>query len=370
MASNGAAGVPVADGPPSIDNLEARPQDGTAGKEEEQVVTPWEVSASGGIDYDKLIEQFGCQKLTDDLLQRVEKLSGKSAHPFLRRGIFFAHRDFDKLLDAYEKGDKFYLYTGRGPYLQEAFRVPLVIQLTDDEKCMWKGLSAKGIFGFAGEDHIGKLSFPPIQAAPAVPSTFPHLFGLDSNATMRCLIPHAIDQDPYFRMTRDAAPRVGFHKPSLIESRFFPALQGESGKMNASDPTSAIFVTDSPANIKSKVSARAGWIQMQSQRQRGKINKYAFSGGGATREEHIAKGANLDVDVSVKYLSFFLDDDDELEHIKQEYKAGRMFTGDVKKRLIEVLTALVERHQRSRAMVTDEMVDAFMAVRPMPHMFS
>lgn len=34
-----------------------------------------------------------------------------------------------------------------------------------------------------------------------------------------------IEQDPYFRMTRDVAPRLGYHKPALIESRFFPALQ-------------------------------------------------------------------------------------------------------------------------------------------------
>lgn len=40
-----------------------------------------------------------------------------------------------------------------------------------------------------------------------------------------CLIPCAIDQDPYFRMTRDAAPRLGHLKTALIESRFFPALQ-------------------------------------------------------------------------------------------------------------------------------------------------
>lgn len=61
---------------------------------EEQVVTPWEVStsASGGIDYDKLIAQFGCQKLTDDMVKRVERLTTRPAHPFLKRGIFFAHR--------------------------------------------------------------------------------------------------------------------------------------------------------------------------------------------------------------------------------------------------------------------------------------
>lgn len=28
-------------------------------------------------------------------------------------------------------------------YLQDVFKVPLVIQLTDDEKCMWKGLSVE-----------------------------------------------------------------------------------------------------------------------------------------------------------------------------------------------------------------------------------
>lgn len=34
-----------------------------------------------------------------------------------------------------------------------------------------------------------------------------------------------------------------------------------------------------------------------------------------------------------------------------------MLTGDVKNRLIEVLTQLVERHRRARAAVTDEVTD-------------
>lgn len=54
-------------------------------------------------------------------------------------------------------------------------------------------------------------------------------------------------------MTRDVAPRIGHLKPALIESKFFPALQGESGKMSASDTNSAIFVNDTPAQIKDKV---------------------------------------------------------------------------------------------------------------------
>lgn len=42
---------------------------------------------------------------------------------------------------------------------------------------------------------------------------------------MACLIPCAIDQDAYFRMTRDVAPRLGYKKPSLIHSKFFPGLE-------------------------------------------------------------------------------------------------------------------------------------------------
>ena len=47
------------------------------------------------------------------------------------------------------------------------------------------------------------------------------------------------------------------------------------------------------------------------------INKYAFSGGGATLEEHKEKGGNCDVDISYKYLTFFLEDDDRLEEIRK-----------------------------------------------------
>jgi len=121
--------------------------------------------------------------------------------------------------------------------------------------------------------------------------------------------------------------------------------------MSASDANSAIYVTDSAKEIKTKV------------------NRYAFSGGQDSIELHRKLGANLDVDVPIKYLNFFLEDDDELEHIKKEYKEGRMLTGEVKQRLIAVLSELVARHQRARALVTDEMVDAFMAVRPLPRMF-
>lgn len=211
----------------------------------------------------------------------------------------------------------------------------------------FKYMQVRGIFGFTPEDNIGKISFPAVEAAPAFPDTFPQMFGTGESARKyRCLIPCAIDQDPYFRMTRDVAPRLGHSKPALIESSFFPALQGESGKMSASDENSAIFVSDTPKSIKNKV------------------NKYAFSGGGQTVEEHRANGANLDVDISWKWLNFFLENDQKLEEIGREYSSGRMLTGEIKAVLIDVLVEMVERHKSARALVTDEIVDAFMTARP------
>jgi len=210
------------------------------------------------------------------------------------------------------------------------------------EKCVTAN-QARGIFGFTDSDNIGKISFPAIQAAPSFSNSFPHIFG--TRTDVPCLIPCAIDQDPYFRMTRDVAPRLGYLKPALIHSKFFPALQGHQTKMSASDPNSAIFLTDTPQQISHK------------------INKYAFSGGQDTAELQRKLGANLDVDVSYQYLTFFLSDETKLAEIKHKYANGEMLTGALKKILIDLLTELVNRHQEARLAVSDDIIDSFMSVR-------
>jgi len=400
------------------ENLEKlKVEDAGSEETEEDVVDPWNVTSSSdkGIDYDKLIKKFGSKKIDDVLIERMEKITGKKVHRFLRRGVFFSHRDMHKVLDDVEKKKPFFLYTGRGPsstamhmghlipfiftkWLQETFDVPLVIQLTDDEKFLFKDLKldeakklalenakdiialgfdmnktfifsdfmhiggafyenmidimkhvtfnqVKGIFGFDGSTNIGKIMFPAVQAAPSFSSSFPFIFGGKKDVT--CLIPCAIDQDPYFRMTRDVAPVLKFKKPALLHSTFFPALQGAQTKMSASDANSSIFLSDTPKQIKNK------------------INKYAFSGGGATVEEHKEKGGNCDVDISYQYLTFFLEDDEKLEQIRQDYTKGELLTGFLKKELIDVLTPIVTAHQEARKTITDEMVKEYMRPRPL-----
>ncbi|KAF1742402.1 hypothetical protein MXB_17 [Myxobolus squamalis] len=339
-----------------------------------QKVTIDKVSApdNHGIDYNKLIDDFGSCKITQEHLKKIELLSGKPAHYFLRRGIFFSHRDLDVILANYEKNKIFYLYTGRGPsgYLQDIFNVPLVIQITDDEKFLHKNLNidecynlgkenikdiiacgfnpnktfifsnidyvsgntnfyknilkiqkcynvnqARSIFGFDESDNVGKYAFAAIQAAPAFSSSFPHLFKDIINVP--CLIPCAIDQDPYFRLTRDIA------------------------KMSSSDEHSSIFLTDSPKMVATK------------------INKYAFSGGKSNIEEHRKFGADLSVDVSISYLNYFLEDDDQLESIKRDYASGALLTGELKKILIECLQNIVQKHQFNKNNITDDEINKF-----------
>ncbi|XP_014676867.1 PREDICTED: tryptophan--tRNA ligase, cytoplasmic-like [Priapulus caudatus] len=387
----------------------------------DDVVNPWEVHATDekGIDYDKLVKRFGSSKIDDELVQRFEAVTGHKAHHFLRRGIFFSHRDMHMILNRYEQKKPFFLYTGRGPshgsmhlghlipfiftkWLQEVFDVPLVIQLTDDEKFLWKDLKVeeanrlayenardivacgfdvdktfifsdidyisssrafylnmlriqkcvtfnqvKGIFGFDDSTCIGKVAFPPIQAATSFSNSFPQIFA--GKKDIPCLIPCAIDQDPYFRMTRDVAPRLGYPKPALIHSSFFPALQGAQTKMSSSEATSSVFLNDTNAQIKNK------------------INKHAFSGGQVTVEEHQRLGGNCDVDIAYQYLTFFLEDDDKLKQIKEDYTKGALLTGHLKKELIGILQAIVTSHRERRALVTDEVLEQYMTPRKLKY---
>lgn len=391
---------------------------GPGGDDDDDIVTPWSVSSKSptGVDYDKLIVKFGSERITDGILARIQAVTGVKPHHFLTRGIFFSHRDLEFILKTHEAGKPFYLYTGRGPsstamhvghllpfiftvWLQKTFNCPVVIQLTDDEKWACKpdevneekaksfsfenardiiacgfdmtktlifsnlgvmsqeiklprllpiawdiGIKVtnnkmRGIFGFSGEDNTSKNFFPNLQAAPAFSCTFSHVFGLSSkDKPMPCLIPCGIDQDPYFRLTRDVAQRLNHPKPALLHSRFFPALQGPQTKMSASVDISAIFLTDTPAQIKNK------------------INKYAFSGGGTTIEEHKANGGNCEIDTSFQYLKYFLEDDEKLERIRKSYSSGEMLSGQLKKETIDVLQKLVAEHQSRRAQVTDHIV--------------
>jgi len=366
-------------------------------------IDPWNVS--GEIDYNKLIKEFGTEKIDSKLLGRIKKHAGE-LHHFLRRGIFFSHRDMNWALDEYEKGNKFYLYTGRSPsgdmtlghfvpllftkWLQDKFNAELLFQFPDEEKFLFKeNLSmedtehylqenmldviamgfnpkktkflidtkhanamykpacmiakkitfstVKAVFGFDNSYNVGQIFYTAMQSVPAMLPSY--LKGKN----IPCVIPYAIDQDPHFRIARDVLPKLGYYKPAAIHSVFLPPLTGPSGKMSASDKSSAIYLTDNEKTV------------------RNKIMKYAFSGGRASIEEHRKYGGNPDVDVSYQWLRFFEEDDKKLKGYYDDYKSGKMLTGELKQILADKLVRILNEHQlrreKAKGLIKDFMPD-------------
>lgn len=355
---------------------------------EKFVVTPWEVK--GKVDYEKLIQKFGTQKITKELIERMKRHTGE-LHFMLRRGIFFSHRDLGWLFDKYEAGEKFFLYTGRGPsghttlghlipwiftaWLQRKFGAQLYFQMTDDEKHLVKPLTldqttgfaydnaldvlacgmdpkkthiftnieygktiykeavkiaklvtfstAKAVFGFKNSSNIGIIFFPAMQAVPCF------LPSIQAGKNIPCLIPAAIDQDPYWRISRDIAPKMGFYKPAQIHNKFIPGL-GPGGKMSASDPNSAVFTTDTPEQIEKKI-----------------MN--AFTGQQPTAELQKKLGGNPDIcSVCQYYFFLFEPDDKKLEKIFEGERTGTLLAGEHKADLAKRVKKFMAEHQRRK----------------------
>ena len=70
-------------------------------------INPW--GSEDVKDYEKLAKEFGIRPF-GSLLKRM-----KEPHLLMRRGVVFGHRDFDKILDAVEKGESYAMMTGLMP---------------------------------------------------------------------------------------------------------------------------------------------------------------------------------------------------------------------------------------------------------------
>jgi hypothetical protein len=134
-------------------------------------------------------------------------------------------------------------------------------------------------------------------------------------------------------------------KPALLHTKFLTSLLGPGGKMSASNPNSKIDMSDTPNQIKNK------------------INRYGFSGGQETIELHRELGGNPDVDVAYQYLTYFEEDDSKIAKFYQDYKAGTMSTGEMKRECIAVVQAFVGEFQERRKHVTDDVLKEYMRVR-------
>ena len=347
-------------------------------------VNPYEVS--GDIDYEKLIKQFGVSKITPALLKKLG-----NDNLLVRRGGVYAHRDLNRILSG-----KFAIVSGRGPSSRmhlghlAMFRIVRDIQkrtgcfvfipFSDDEKMLVmdhdydsvrkaavenaKDILALGFdpkktkimfdlsnmnqdvynlairasskitlstikatMGFKDSKNIGSFFYPAIQAAHILYPTYKY------NVPTLVLI--GVDQDPFVRLTRDIAGKLGLKKPGDLINIFLPGLSG-SGKMSSSDERSAIYTTDTKKDVENKI-------------------KRAFSGGRETLVDHKKYGGNPDVDASYLYLKYFFEEDDKkLKQIYQDYKSGKMLTDELKKYTADKANKFLKKHQVARNKVKIE----------------
>ncbi|MEK6945214.1 MAG: tryptophan--tRNA ligase [Nanoarchaeota archaeon] len=351
-------------------------------------VTPWEVQ--GSVDYDKLIKEFGVSPLK-------ELPSVFNDEILFRRKLVVGHRDIQKILEAMKSKKPFVVMTGLMPtgkfhighltiarqfIFYQKLGAKLYIAVADLEAYNARGQSLEDSRKNAIEDYLlnyialglspkncdfyfqsdrskdgkkasayyrlqnllarhasfnefkavygeispGKMLSSLLQAADMLHPQLPEFEG-----KVPVLVPVGFDQDPHLRLARDISQRI---KPSFMQlsstyNIFIPGLGG--GKMSSSDPNSYIALTDSEKEVETK------------------IKKYAFSGGRDTLEEHRKLGGNPDIDVSFQYLKFLFEEDDKkLKKIEQDYRSGKLTTGELKAITIEKINNFLKAHQKKR----------------------
>jgi tryptophanyl-tRNA synthetase len=362
-------------------------------------MTPWEVN--GKIDYTILERQFGIKQINEDLLERI-KIQAHELHYMFRRNIFFGHRELNWILDEYEKGNPFYLYTGRAPsgnmtlghlipflltkWLQEKFDVEIYIQIPDEEKFLSKenirdinkqrelcydnildilalGFNPKKTKIFLDTEYASVLYKQACRVAKHITfSTVKDAFeiknetniGLIFYTSMQavpaflksievghnvpCLIPLAVDQDVHFRVARDVIGKLGYYKPAILHGKFLPGLDG-STKMSSSNPNNAIYLTDTHEEVIKKV------------------NK-AVTGQQATAELQKKYGGDPEKCMICQYYKYLFEPDDKkLEAIFEAERTGTILAGEHKKDLAEKINRFLDEHNKKKKEIKDKLDD-------------
>jgi tryptophanyl-tRNA synthetase len=331
------------------------------------------------------MKEFGIEKI-ESYLQKMKDL------PLIyRRGIVIGHRDFGRIFDCIINKKKFAVVTGANPsgplhlgnalFLQQALffqkmGADVFIPISNDETYVFRKSKSveqayqtaieevipdilafgfdpkkthifistrtpklyelavklstkttfstiKAIFGFTNESNPGQIFYGIMQSAHIL---FPQL--LEHGGPRPVVVPIGIDQDPYMRLVRDISEKIDMVKPSSTYHKFIPGLQG--GKMSASKPETCIFLRENPESAKKKIMK-------------------AFSGGAVTLKEHREKGGNPDVDVACQYLYYMFEEDDrKIKQIFDDYRSGKLRSGDVKAMLADKVEKFLVAHQKKR----------------------
>lgn len=344
---------------------------------------PW--GAAIPENYSRVMGEFGISPF-ETLLQKIPNL-----HPLMRRKIIFGHRDFERILNAMEKGENFAVMTGLMPsgkmhlghklvidqlIWYQAQKSDIFLCVADLEAYSARGISfeqsrkfaieeyltnyyalgldlerchvyfqstnssvrhlafllskkvnfseMKAIYGFSGESSISQIFYPMIDIADILHPQLEEFGG-----PRPTVIPVGIDQDPHIRLARDVAARfkkeLGFILPSSTYHRLLPGLTGD--KMSSSRPETAIFLTDSDAELEKKI-------------------RNAFTGGLPTAAEQRRLGGDPSkCRVYELYIYHLMPDDKDLLEVNELCRSGKMICGECKTKAIEMMKSYLKEHR-------------------------
>jgi len=344
---------------------------------------PWTITDIG--DYEDLFHKFG--------MEPFEKYKARySDLRYIRRGIVFGHRGFDKIDAAIQGKKPFAMMTGLMPSGRFHFGHKMVadeiiwfqrkgartyIAAADIESYLMRniplpearktaveeyltnyialGLDPKKATFWFQSDYVapyyrladvaakevtfnemkaiyGDLSNGKIISALKQAADILHPQLPEFEGMMPTVVPVGADQDPHIRLTRDIAARLNhtykLELPAATFHRFMEGLQG--GKMSSSDPKSHIALSEEPKSARKKIMS-------------------ATTGGRATLEEQKKLGGIPENCAVYKfYLYHFVDDDKDLKKIYEECKSGSIMCGDCKKRCADMMEAFLIEHQKKR----------------------
>ena len=363
-------------------------------------VTPYDVA--GTVDYDRLVEKFGITPIDAQLESRIKRIAGE-VHPLIRRKIFFAHRDLNWLLDQYEKGNKFYIYTGIAPsggmtighlvpfmmtqWLQEKFGAEVYIQIPDEEKFLTKrdpkltlerihelayadalnimalGFDPNKTKIFFNTDYAGKLYRQAVRVSKHITfSIVKDAFGFTNETNVGALFYTSMQAVPAFMRSVELGKNVPCLIPLAVDQDvhfrvarnaieklgyYKPAimhakfLPGLKGgaKMSASDPNNTVYLDDQPEVISRK------------------INK-AITGQQATAELQKKFGGDPDrCSVCQYYKYLFEPDDKKLEAIFNAEREGTMLAGEHKAALAKRINSFLEEHRKKKEALRPHLED-------------
>ena len=330
-------------------------------------------------DNEKLIVDFGAKRISD-----ISKLPDFYA---FNKNLVYSHRDFDKFLEALNKGEKCAIVSGVNAsgtlhfghkvvfdtllFFQKKYDLPVFIPISDDESFVSRKVDTqeqskeyslklakeiisygfnpdktifiidniytniynlafkmsikinyseiKAVYGYTPDKNIGLHFYPAVQTAHIL---FPkEQFGIDN-----ILVPIGPDEDAHLRIARDVANKYNIKKPATIHFKFLPGL--DSNKMSKSRGN-AIFLDDDDKTLKKKCGN-------------------AFSGGQPTVEEHRKLGGNPEIDISCQYLKYFFLNEEDTNKLFEDYRAGKLLSGEVKNMLFTHLSEFVNKFRENK----------------------